>query len=293
MADETLINFGAEVKALGGGKVGGYLVKFSTADDPDLVGDFFTPETDFDLYEGKRTLTLYDHGLDKTIKRRKLGYGSAKVDDVGVWFEAQLEARDEYEAKILELVEAGKLGWSSGSAPHLVERKAVKKAFELLSWPIVEASLTPTPCEPRTSVQSLKSYELEREVEETKAGARNNGGDKGRIQAIHDAATEMEGSVCPANKSFTGSLAGLGFSEHLDAVLAATSEVTKRAREIHTLRTAEGRNLSADRRGQLRAVKSELDSLLEETTPVSAEGTRLYAEFLQFDVARMVTQEHR
>lgn len=289
MPDETLINFGSAVKSLGGGKVGGYLVRFSTADDPDLTGDFFTPETDFELYEGKRTVTLYDHGLDQTLKRRKLGYGFAKVDDAGVWFEAQLEARDEYETKILELVDAGKLGWSSGSAPHLVERKAVKDAFEILSWPIVEASLTPTPAEPRTSVLSLKSYALDRELDEVKAGARNSTGDKARIQSIHDAAAEIEPSVCGAQKSFAESLAGLAFGEQLEAVLAAAESATKRAREIHDLRTSEGRKktLSDDRRDQLKSLVDTLGELLKEATPTSEEGAQLYAEFLRFDVARM------
>jgi len=75
-----------------------------------------------------------------------------------VWAEAQLEMRDEYEKKIYEMVEAGKLGWSSGSAPHLTARTPVKSAFKVDEWPIVEGSLTPHPCEPRTAVVSLKNY---------------------------------------------------------------------------------------------------------------------------------------
>jgi len=39
---DTIIYQGGAVKALDGGKVGGYLVLFSTDADPDLVGDFFT-----------------------------------------------------------------------------------------------------------------------------------------------------------------------------------------------------------------------------------------------------------
>ena len=285
--EETLINFGGEIKSLGGGRVGGYLVRFSTADDPDLAGDYFTKETDFDLYEGKRTATLYDHGLDGQLKRRKLGYGHAKLDEVGVWFEAQLEARDDYERKVLELVEAGKLGWSSGSAPHLVERKAVKDASEILSWPIVEASLTPRPCEPRTSVQSLKSYQLEHQYAELKAGARNATADKKRIQDIHDAATALEESVCQGiKKSLGDSLAGLPFAEKLDAVLAAVEGVSKQAGEIKALREKEGRTLSKDRRERLEAIKSRLDELLALPVPPSEEAQRLYAEFLRFDVSR-------
>ena len=45
--DEQLIYFGERVKALEGGKVGGYLVRFTTKDDPDLSGEYFTVDTDF------------------------------------------------------------------------------------------------------------------------------------------------------------------------------------------------------------------------------------------------------
>jgi phage head maturation protease len=287
MPEDALISFGNTVKHLGEGRVGGYLVVFSTELDPDLVGDFFTKETDYDLYEGKSVPMLFDHGLDPTLKRRRLGRATLKQDDVGVWAEGILSQRDEYEKKILELVEAGKLGWSSGSAPHLVEREPVKDAFHITAWPIVEASQTHTPAEPRTSVMSLKSFALELGAAEMKVGARNATTDKKRIQAIHDAAAELEESVCQGMKKSLGeSLAGLPFAEKLDAVLAAVESATKQAREIHGLRQAEGRSLSKDRREKLAEVKTCLDELLTLTVPASEEGARLYAEFLRDELRR-------
>jgi len=65
--------------------------------------------------------------------------------------------RDEYEKRIMELAAAGKLGWSSGAAGHLVEREQVGKSWRIKSWPIAEASLTPTPAEPRNNAVSVKS----------------------------------------------------------------------------------------------------------------------------------------
>jgi hypothetical protein len=162
--DEILF-FGDAVKALGGGKVGGYLVRFSTSADPDItqLRDFFTKDTDFDLERGNLATLYYDHGLDPVIKKRKLGRGTMKVDDVGVWIEAQLEMRDDYERAIYEMAQAGKLGWSSGTAPHLVERKQVGGANQIVSWPLGDdASLTPTPAEPRNGAVSLKFYREER-----------------------------------------------------------------------------------------------------------------------------------
>ncbi|HET8707380.1 MAG TPA: hypothetical protein VFM46_13835, partial [Pseudomonadales bacterium] len=104
--------FGGEVKALPDGKLGGYLVRYSDANTPDLTGDFFSAKTDI-KYPAELPV-LYQHGQDTKMGRRLLGRATAKADDVGVWIEAQLDIRDEYDKAVLELAKAGKLGWSSG-----------------------------------------------------------------------------------------------------------------------------------------------------------------------------------
>ena len=147
--DEGLqIYTGFEVKALGNGKVGGYLVRYSQANSPDLVGDYFTDKSDL----GTQTSlpVLYHHGQDKTIGKRVIGTGTLRKDDVGVWVETQLALRDDYEKHIYKLAEQGKLGWSSGSVSHLVERETKGKGVSWVkSWWVAEASLTPTPAEPQ------------------------------------------------------------------------------------------------------------------------------------------------
>jgi hypothetical protein len=171
---EELITFGSEVKALGNGKVGGYLVRFTDETTPDLAGDYFTKSTDFYLEPGDSRFVLYDHGFDKTLRRAKIGKGVlVKVDEVGLWIEAQLGVRDTYEkavdklqrkkltdyAKgIYKLAEDGKLGWSSGAASHLAQRIEGKSANFLAEWGISEFSLTPRPCEPKNAVVALKTY---------------------------------------------------------------------------------------------------------------------------------------
>lgn len=151
--DEVLVIQGDSVKALGDGKVAGYLIRYSTKTDPDLTGDYFTPETDYGT--ATKSAVLYQHGMDAKLKRRRIGEGELKKDDVGVWIEAQLNLRDEYEKAIYEMAKQGKLGWSSGTAGHLVERDSDGK---ILSWALgLDASLTPTPAEPRNSVVTLKS----------------------------------------------------------------------------------------------------------------------------------------
>ena len=155
--EDNLIYFGGELKAVGGGKVAGYLIRYSDPATPDLTGDFFASGTDYGIVDGASLPVYYQHGLDPQIKATRIGRGKIKYDEVGLWFEAQLEMRDEYEKMIYAMAEAGKLGLSSGAAGHLVEREAEGKSYRIKTWPIAEASLTPTPAEPRNSVMPIKS----------------------------------------------------------------------------------------------------------------------------------------
>lgn len=170
---ETVISFGGSVKALGEDTFGGYLVRFSSEKDPDLYRDFFTRETDFDMEFPGKSSVYYHHGLDKKFGKRKLGTATLEKDEVGIWVETQLAARDQYEVKVYEMAKAGKLGWSSGTALHLVDREKHSNAYKMLSWPLgLDVSLTPTPGEPRNQViVSVKSYlaEMGETVEDEEA----------------------------------------------------------------------------------------------------------------------------
>jgi hypothetical protein len=157
---ETLIAYGGEVKALGDGKIGGYLVRFTTEDEPDLEGEYFTADTDFG--DADSAPVHYQHGMDAKIGKRKLGKATHKIDDFGVWAEAQLNLRDEYENFIYAMAEKGKMGWSSGTASHLVERQITAKATWIKSWPLgLDDTLTPVPAEPRNEAIPLKSWQPE------------------------------------------------------------------------------------------------------------------------------------
>jgi len=154
--NEYLAMHGEPIKALGDGKVGGYLVRFTGPEHPDLEGDYFDSATDFG--ELKTSPVYYQHGLDPVLKTRRLGRAELRADDFGVWAEAQLEMRDEYERFVYGLAEAGKLGWSSGTAGHLVEREPVGSAHHIKHWPLgLDASLTPTPAEPQNHAAPIKA----------------------------------------------------------------------------------------------------------------------------------------
>jgi len=159
MTEDNLIYYGGAVKVVGEGKIGGYLVRFAGPDQPDLEGDFFSKDTDLGIESGSKIPVYYQHGYDPVFKNKRIGRATAEFQDVGVWIEAQLEMRDEYERGLLELAEAGKLGWSSGAAGHLVEREQIGKSWKIKSWPIAEASLTPTPAEPHNTAVSVKTLQ--------------------------------------------------------------------------------------------------------------------------------------
>lgn len=152
---------GGAVKALGGGKVGGYLVMFSGPEDPDLQGDYFTKGTDFMIDSGDQRPILYRHGVHPVIKSQKLGRAKLTIDEVGVFVEGELELRDRYEKAIYAMAEQGKLGWSSGSMSHLVSKSTNGKSSEIVIWPIGEASLTPAPVEGRTSAFPIKEIVID------------------------------------------------------------------------------------------------------------------------------------
>ncbi|GIV82777.1 MAG: hypothetical protein KatS3mg051_2131 [Anaerolineae bacterium] len=157
---EMLLAFGDTIKALPGGRIGGYLVRFTGPDMPDLEGDYFDASTDFGVEDGDPVGIYYNHGIDPVLKRRRLGRGTLRFDDVGVWVEAQLAMRDEYERAIYQMVEQGKLGWSSGTLAHLMEREQKGQVRHIKHWPIGEASITPTPAAGPilTRIQPLKTW---------------------------------------------------------------------------------------------------------------------------------------
>jgi hypothetical protein len=130
--------------------ISGYLVVFGDAQQPDLEGDYFDAATEF----GAATTTplWLNHTLPVQAARatiqidEPIGEGELIVDEQGVIINALLDARYAYLAEIAEL-----LGWSSGTAAHLVRRTPVGKAAHIDRWLLgIDASITPTPAEPRT-----------------------------------------------------------------------------------------------------------------------------------------------
>lgn len=180
--DGVEIAFGGALKALDdSGRIEGPLVVFGSESATDLsrFRDFFTVETDFGRGLKAGVDLLYNHGLpnvgpqpnalaDRTLGEAEL---SVKSDDpASVWMTGQLNLRDDYEKKVLDAVKAGKMALSSGTATHLIRRqKQGNGAHKVLRWPLVEASITPIPADPRTWVSGA-TKSLDEWAVETKCG---------------------------------------------------------------------------------------------------------------------------
>lgn len=138
------------VKALGSNRVGGYMALWGDNKAKDLEGEWFTPQTAemTSIFKAMGKLPyLYNHATDGTVKTDVIGQIDVlQPDDTGLWYEAQLNTANKYLSAIRKLVSAKALGTSSGTLPGA---RQVAKSGEILRWPIVEGSATPTPCDPR------------------------------------------------------------------------------------------------------------------------------------------------
>lgn len=163
--NDIVVMLGSEIKMNKDGQIEGYLVRFGSETQTDLENDYFTPDTDFGREIGEKSpLNLYyHHGLDPVIGKRYVGKGFISRTPEGIWYEGQLEMRDEYDKMIAKLAKEGKLGFSSGAASHLVERKMSGNAYEITRWALAEASITPRPAEPRAwaSAKSLDDLKMD------------------------------------------------------------------------------------------------------------------------------------
>jgi HK97 family phage major capsid protein len=180
LTSETLVHSGGELlKSIevkdGIARVGSYGIRFSDSNSKDLTGEYFTANTDYGPRNGDGAVTMFNHGflsadgldddqqkaLDAATGRTYPPVKAAK-DDVGIFIETVLNLADEYEKAIFELVQAGKLKWSSGTAAHLMRKS---DEGEILRWHPIEFSYTPRPAEPRLpAIAPLKSVALDSET---------------------------------------------------------------------------------------------------------------------------------
>ena len=139
----------------------------------DLTGEYFTAKTNLclDWFPQEGRPVLYHHGLDDGVKDSPIGRQIDREQrDGGTWVKAQLNKSHAYWDMIKGLIKSGKLFWSSGAVPHLVE-KAMDG--EIKRWPWVEMTLTPTPAHPGATVDSFKAIEHLKAVHAPKQTIKN------------------------------------------------------------------------------------------------------------------------
>lgn len=133
----------------------------------DTYGTFFSARTDFhwSLFPDVtpetatradavpsfiRPVTMH-HGFDEDFGLDRIGgWSPVRMDDDGVWVQAQLDKRHRYYAtRIKPLLDAGALGLSGGSAEHSVR---IAADGEVREWPAYEQALTPVESNPLAQI---------------------------------------------------------------------------------------------------------------------------------------------
>jgi hypothetical protein len=167
--DDKNIYIGGAIKSLGGGRYGGYLVRYYEPNQRDLQGEWFSEDTNFMLDEHPivNKPVLFQHAMDAKMGAFTLGtFDKAVQDDKGVWAEWAISVRDErkeYMRHVQDMIEEGLLDFSSGAYPGTVRVNPQSKHID--QWCICEGSATHTPADWRsaadhaagTRIQTLKS----------------------------------------------------------------------------------------------------------------------------------------
>lgn len=111
----------------------------------DLDGEFFSRNTDIKPDWFDRRPLVWNHNLDTTMKADPV---IGVVDDLeegddGWWVTAWMDRSHAYFAMIDKLLSEKKVFGSSGTIGHFVRKD--HKSGEILQWPFIEETYTPTP----------------------------------------------------------------------------------------------------------------------------------------------------
>jgi hypothetical protein len=135
--------------------VGDYGILWGDKDHTDIYGDWYTPDTYFGAHKGVNLDTMLHHGIPLSPELK--AYADillpptvrAEDDEHGKLIATVLNLKDCYQKAIYEMCEEGALSWSSGANRRGVRRADNLKRGEIVQWPLMEWSYTPTPAEPR------------------------------------------------------------------------------------------------------------------------------------------------
>jgi hypothetical protein len=124
----------------------------------DLDGEYFSPNTDIKADWFDRRPVLFHHAQDEALKDVTLGVeDDLEEEDDGWWATVWLDRANQYWERVSKLLAAGKMYGSSGALGHLVRKD--HKSGEILVWPHIEQTLTPTPANPFARVVPMKALD--------------------------------------------------------------------------------------------------------------------------------------
>ncbi len=236
----------------------------------DIQGEYFSAKTDFALGWFEDRPLLFQHGMDGKAGLDVVGrIKTLSRDEAGLWMKAQLDAHTDYYESIRQLVKAGKLGLSSGSMRHLVQ---VDKSGQILRWPLIEGSLTPTPANPLAEVDfaTAKSH--------YKAIGLDMPDDI--PQPIPDwLATALNMTALEETQDTLKAFQTVGLVEHADFAALIAATLLERTKDLQERRVKAGRVISSMNRKRLgeclasmRMAADDLSALLDSTDPAKAEA---------------------
>lgn len=167
---DNMMSYGGEIKSLGDGHYGGYLVRFGSPSDTDADGEYFDANTDFGFSKGETISSpvwlnhcqplRFGDGTKAIAIREPIGNSMVKMVDDGILIDAILFERAKYE-KVLD-----KLGWSSGTADHTWRKTRNGKSIHIDRWHLgLDASMTPKHADPRNTILPIKSLATNQEAE--------------------------------------------------------------------------------------------------------------------------------
>jgi len=123
----------------------------------DKDGEYFSPRTDIKPDWFKERPVLWHHGRDVVLKDTDLGTeDDLKVEKDGWWATIWLDRSNRYWEQVNALLARGKVYGSSGGLSHLVQKA---RDGEILVWPHVEQTLTPTPSNFFSRVEPTKAFD--------------------------------------------------------------------------------------------------------------------------------------
>jgi hypothetical protein len=123
----------------------------------DFDGEYFSERTDIKPDWFDRRPLIWHHNLDGLMKSDPV-MGTAddtEKDADGWWSTIWLDRSHQYWAQVDQMLRAGKVYGSSGSLPNFVRKD--HKTGEILVWPYIEQTLTPTPANPFARVTAAKA----------------------------------------------------------------------------------------------------------------------------------------